>query len=236
MELKGSRIVLTGGSSGIGKKTAEDLLAKGANVIITGRDKDKLGKVALSLGCTAFHADVSKEEEAKATIDFALEKWGGIDVLINNAGYAEWGLVYELDMVKMQDVFATNVFGATMMAKYASKVFMKQKSGNIINIASTAASKGYAQGSIYAASKFALSGLTECWRAELRKFNVRVIQINPSEVPTAFGKEDRKERALESNKLSPLEISSTLISALEMDNRGMVTEVTIIATNPFEAN
>ena len=59
-----------------------------------------------------------------------------IDVLINNAGYAEWGLVYELDMVKMQDVFATNVFGATMMAKYASKVFMKQKSGNIINIAS----------------------------------------------------------------------------------------------------
>lgn len=233
MKLKGSRIVLTGGSSGIGKKTAEDLLAKGANVIITGRDEIKLGKVALAIGCTAFHADVSVEEEAKATIDFALEKWGGIDVLINNAGYAEWGLIHELDMTKMQEVFATNVFGATMMAKYAAQVFMKQKHGNIINIASTAASKGYVQGSIYASSKFALSGLTECWRAELRKFNVRVMQINPSEVPTAFGKADRAERELESNKLSPLEISSTLISALEMDDRGMITEVTVIATNPF---
>ena len=233
MKLKGSRIVLTGGSSGIGKKTAEDLLAKGANVIITGRDESKLGKVALAIGCTAFHADVSVEEEAKATIDFALEKWGGIDVLINNAGYAEWGLIHELDMTKMQEVFATNVFGATMMAKYAAQVFMKQKHGNIINIASTAASKGYVQGSIYASSKFALSGLTECWRAELRKFNVRVMQINPSEVPTAFGKADRAERELESNKLSPLEISSTLISALEMDDRGMITEVTVIATNPF---
>ena len=233
MKLKGSRIVLTGGSSGIGKKTAEDLLAKGANVIITGRDENKLGKVALAIGCTAFHADVSIEEEAKATIDFALEKWGGIDVLINNAGYAEWGLIHELDMTKMQEVFATNVFGATMMAKYAAQVFMKQKHGNIINIASTAASKGYVQGSIYASSKFALSGLTECWRAELRKFNVRVMQINPSEVPTAFGKADRAERELESNKLSPLEISSTLISALEMDDRGMITEVTVIATNPF---
>ena len=233
MELKGSRIVLTGGSSGIGKKTAEDLLAKGANVIITGRDENKLGKVALAIGCTAFHADVSIEEEAKATINFALEKWGGIDVLINNAGYAEWGLIHELDMNKMQEVFATNVFGATMMAKYAAEVFIKQKHGNIINIASTAASKGFVQGSIYASSKFALSGLTECWRAELRKFNVRVMQINPSEVPTAFGKADRAERELESNKLSPLEISSTLISALEMDDRGMITEVTVIATNPF---
>ena len=233
MKLKGSRIVLTGGSSGIGKKTAEDLLAKGANVIITGRDENKLGKVALAIGCTAFHADVSIEEEAKATINFALEKWGGIDVLINNAGYAEWGLIHELDMNKMQEVFATNVFGATMMAKYAAEVFIKQKHGNIINIASTAASKGFVQGSIYASSKFALSGLTECWRAELRKFNVRVMQINPSEVPTAFGKADRAERELESNKLSPLEISSTLISALEMDDRGMITEVTVIATNPF---
>ena len=233
MKLKGSRIVLTGGSSGIGKKTAEDLLAKGANVIITGRDENKLGKVALAIGCTAFHADVSIEEEAKATINFALEKWGGIDVLINNAGYAEWGLIHELDMTKMQEVFATNVFGATMMAKYAAEVFIKQKHGNIINIASTAASKGFVQGSIYASSKFALSGLTECWRAELRKFNVRVMQINPSEVPTAFGKADRAERELESNKLSPLEISSTLISALEMDDRGMITEVTVIATNPF---
>jgi len=233
MELQGSKIILTGGSSGIGKQTAKDLLAKGASVIITGRDKNKLGKVALDLGCTAYYADVSVEKEAKATVDFALEKWGGVDVLINNAGYAEWGLIHELDLAKMQEVYATNVFGATMMAKYVSEVFINQKSGNIINVASTAASRGYAQGSIYASSKFALSGLTQCWQAELRRFNVRVMQINPSEVPTAFGKEDRIERSLEDNKLSPSEISDTVIAALEMNSRGMITEVTVIATNPF---
>lgn len=233
MNLAGSRVILTGGSSGLGKQTAKDLKNKGADVIITGRDKEKLLKTALEIGCTAYHADVSDEEQAKATVDFALEKWGGIDVLINNAGYGEWGLIHELDLEKMKAVYSTNVFGAAAMAKYCAQVFRNQKSGNIINIASTAASKGYAQGSIYASSKFALKGLTQCWQAELRTYNVRVIQINPSEVPTAFGQASREERAEEGNKLSPKEISDTIVSTLEMDNRGMVTEVTVIATNPF---
>lgn len=233
MILKGSKIILTGGSSGIGRQTAKDLIEKGAEVIITGRNEQKLGKVALELGCTAYHADVSNEEEAKGTVLFAMEKWGRIDVLINNAGYAEWGLIHELDIEKMKAVYNTNVFGAAAMAKYASQVFINQNSGNIINVASTAASKGYPQGSIYATSKFALSGLTQCWQAELRRNNVRVMQVNPSEVPTAFGMENREERQEESNKLSPVEISSTIVSMLEMDARGMVTEVTVIATNPF---
>ena len=84
-----------------------------------------------------------------------------------------------------------------------------------------------------ASSKFALSGMTECWRAELRTYNVRVIQINPSEVPTAFAAQDRVERQLEDNKLTPKEISDTILASLEMDNRGMITDVTVIATNPF---
>ncbi len=233
MDLKGAKIILTGGSSGLGKQTAKDLLAKGAELIITGRDEQKLMKVALELGCTAFHADVSNEEAAKGTVDFALEKWGRIDVLINNAGYAEFGLIHELDLDKLRAVYETNVFGAAAMAKYCSQVFMNQKSGNIINIASTAASKGYPQGSIYATSKFALSGMTQCWRAELRPYNVRVVQINPSEVPTAFAKPDRVERELEDNKLTPKEISDAILASLEMDNRGMITDVTVIATNPF---
>ncbi len=233
MELIGAKIILTGGSSGLGKQTARDLLFKGADVIITGRDEQKLMKVALELGCTGFHADVSNEMAAKGTIDFALEKWGRIDVLINNAGYAEFGLIHELDLNKLRAVYETNVFGAATMAKYCSQVFMNQKSGNIINIASTAASKGYPQGSIYATSKFALSGMTQCWRAELRPYNVRVIQINPSEVPTAFAREDRVERGDVPNKLSPKEISDVILASLEMDNRGLITDVTVIATNPF---
>jgi 3-oxoacyl-[acyl-carrier protein] reductase len=233
MEISGAKIIITGGSSGIGKQTAKELISKGASIIITGRDEKKLLKVALDLGCTAYHADVSDEEAAKASVDFAMEKWGSIDVLINNAGYAEFGLIHELNISKLKAVYETNVFGAAAMAKYCSQVFMKQKSGNIINIASTAAYKGFAQGSIYSTSKFALSGMTQCWRAELRPYNVRVMQINPSEVPTAFAQENREERQEERNKLSPKEISDAIVSALEMNNRGMITDITVIATNPF---
>jgi 3-oxoacyl-[acyl-carrier protein] reductase len=233
MNLSGAKIIITGGSSGIGKETAKQLVSMGANVIVTGRDKQKLLKVALDIGCTGYHADVSDEEAAKATVDFALEKWGKIDVLINNAGYAEFGLIHELDLDKLRAVYETNVFGAAAMAKYCAQVFMKQKSGNIINIASTAAHKGFSHGSIYSTSKFALSGMTQCWRAELRPYNVRVIQINPSEVPTAFAQDNRTERKGESNKLSPKEISDAIVASLEMDNRGMITDVTVIATNPF---
>jgi 3-oxoacyl-[acyl-carrier protein] reductase len=233
MKISGAKIIITGGSSGIGKQTAKELILKGASIIITGRDEKKLLKVALDLGCTAYHADVSDEEAAKASVDFAMEKWGSIDVLINNAGYAEFGLIHELNISKLKAVYETNVFGAAAMAKYCSQVFMKQKSGNIINIASTAAYKGFAQGSIYSTSKFALSGMTQCWRAELRPYNVRVMQINPSEVPTAFAQENREERQEERNKLSPKEISDAIVSALEMNNRGMITDITVIATNPF---
>ena len=82
-------------------------------------------------------------------------------------------------------------------------------------------------------SKFALRSMTQCWQAELRPYNVRVVQINPSEVPTAFGREDRTEKDLEPQKLSPQEIADVLIASLKMDQRGFIPEVTIHATNPF---
>ena len=84
------------------------------------------------------------------------------------------------------------------MGSYAAGLFKAQKFGDLVNIASTASTKGFKMGSVYAASKFALRGLTECWQAELRPFNVRVIQINPSEVPTA----KRAIKVLVSNSLS----------------------------------
>jgi 3-oxoacyl-[acyl-carrier protein] reductase len=125
------------------------------------------------------------------------------------------------------------VFGATMMASHAARIFKDQKYGDIVNIASTASLKGYKMGSIYAASKFALRGLSQCWQAELRPYNVRVIQINPSEVPTAFAKVDRVEKPLEDNKLTPKEIADTMVAALKMDRRGFIPEVSVFATNPF---
>ena len=119
------------------------------------------------------------------------------------------------------------------MAREAAKLFKAQLSGNIINISSTAGRKGFAHGTVYAASKFALSGMTECWRDELRKFNVRVMQVNPSAVPTAFNVEDRTEKELQDNKLTPTEIAFAIKSMLEMDNRGFIPELSVWATNPF---
>jgi 3-oxoacyl-[acyl-carrier protein] reductase len=132
-----------------------------------------------------------------------------------------------------QNVYSVNVFGAAMMAKHAANIFKKQNYGNIINISSTAGTKGFAHGTVYASSKFALRGMTQCWQAELRKHNVRVILINPSEVITAFGSDEGKQKEEVPNKLRAFEIAHTIVSTLEMDDRGFIPETTVWATNPF---
>lgn len=233
MNLQNARILITGGSSGLGKSMAEELKKSGAQILITGRDTEKVQRVAAELDVFGIAADASNEADIKRTYEQVQNKLGGLDVLINNAGFGEFGPVEDLTMDAFERVFKTNVFGASLMAREAAKIFKAQKSGNIINISSTAGRKGFANGSVYAASKFALSGLTECWRAELRPFNVRVMQVNPSAVPTAFNVEDRSEKELEDNKLTPTEIAHAVKNMLEMDNRGFITELSVWATNPF---
>ena len=86
---------------------------------------------------------------------------------------------------------------------------------------------------MYASSKFALRGLTQCWRSELRKFNIRVALVNPSEVPTAFNNVNREERKEVSNKLSSNEIAHAIQNVIGMDSRGFISEMDVWATNPF---
>jgi 3-oxoacyl-[acyl-carrier protein] reductase len=234
MNLKGAKVLLTGGSSGLGKAMAELLIEKGAKVLMTGRDEEKLLEVATELGAIPFQADVSKQEDVDATYEYCEEKLGGLDVMINNAGIGtRRDTIDELDVEDMIELYNVNVFGAVRMAKEAAKIFRKQKSGNIVNIASTAALKGYEGGSIYSSSKFALRGLSMSWQAELRRDNIRVFNINPSYVPTAFNQPERKERELEDNKLTPNEIAHAVVAVLEMDDRGYIPELSVHATNPF---
>ncbi len=232
MNLKGAKILITGGSSGIGKSTAKLLKDAGADVLITGRCKEKLQQVANELGFKFLQFDLSEFDSIPNKAEKIVSKLKGIDVLINNAGIGDFALLGDITIEQFQRIFNTNVFGLTLLTQEIVKQFKKQNSGNIINIASTAAVKGFAYGSVYAASKFALRGLTQCWQAELRKDNIRVVAINPSEVTTAFNVEDRKEKEEQISKLRPIEIAHAIKATLAMDNRGFIPELTVWATNP----
>lgn len=233
MNLKDKIVLITGGNSGLGKATAILLKKAGAKVIISGRDFMKTDRVAEEHGFISIDCDVTSDFEINRLFEKIEKDFGRLDVLVNNAGIGKRFSLDEITREEMQNVYEVNVFGATMMAKHAARLIRKNGGGDIINIASTASLKGYPTGSIYASSKFALRGLTQCWQAELRRDNIRVIQVNPSEVPTAFGREDREEKPLEDGKLTPQEIAYTIKSVIEMDDRGYIPEVTVHATNPF---
>ena len=235
MNVKGKNIIITGGSLGIGKETARTLVEKGANVLITGRSESRLIEAKRYTGAKIIEFDISDHENisdnARKCIDI-LE--GRVDVLINNAGIGVRRSVEELNIEDFLKVFNVNVFGLALFTKEIVPHMIKESYGTIINIGSTASLKGYKNGSIYSSSKFAVRCLTQCWQAELRPHNIRVCQVNPSEVTTAFGNSERVERENVDNKLTSKEISHSIISAIEMDDRGFINELNIWATNPFE--
>jgi len=234
MNLKNAVALVTGGSSGIGHGIAQSLIDSGAKVAITGRDKKKLDAAAQALGAHPIHADVSKEADAVRTTREVLEKFGDLDILVNNAGLGSFKKLVDFDLASFERTFATNVTGAMLMAREAAKHFIGRNRGNIVNIGSTASHRGAPNGTAYYASKFALRGMTECWRQELRKNNIRVFLVNPSEVITSFGAAAGFEQKSNPSKLLPADIAHAVKAVLEMEDRGFVTELTVFATNPTD--
>ena len=233
MNLNGATAIVTGGSSGIGLAIAKTLTEAGAKVAITGRDEKRLAAASRAIGAKPIHADVTKEADVLRSYRELFQTFDHLDILVNNAGFGIIKPLVDMDLRSFEAVFATNVTGAMLMAREAAKHFAQRKSGNIVNIGSTAAVRGAAQGTAYYGSKFALRGMTECWRAELRQFNIRVILVNPSEVLTDFyataGLPQNKENP---TKLRGEEVAHAVRSALELDDRGFITELTLFATNP----
>jgi len=232
MDLRNAAALITGGSSGIGRAIAQTLASSGARVAITGRDKTRLSEAAQSLKALPILADVSKEADVERTYREVFKAFGELDILVNNAGIGVFKNLIDLDRAGFEAVFATNVTGAMLMAREAAKHFVTRQRGNIVNISSTAGLRGAPAGTAYYASKFALRGMTECWRAELRRYNVRVFLVNPSEVLTSFAATAGLPQKENATKLRGEEIAYMVKAILEMDDRGFTPELSIFASNP----
>ena len=232
MELNTAKVLVTGGSKGIGLETARMLGNAGAKVAIMGRRADELEKAASDVGAVAIVGDVRSEADCDRAVSEAVDKLGGFNVLVNNAGFGKFKLLVDLELEDFRDVLETNLVGAMLMARAAARHFVEKSYGNIINISSTGAAKGSRGGTAYVASKAGLKGMNDCWRAELRKNNVRVMLVNPSEVQTDFFAAAGFDQKTSDQKLRGHEIAAAIKGMLEMDDRGFTTELTVFATNP----
>ncbi|MBE9583316.1 SDR family oxidoreductase [Mucilaginibacter sp. JRF] len=233
MNINEAKVIVTGATGGIGYETAKALRSLGAEVVICGRDTEKVIKAADELNVYGIVADVSNETEIANLFSFAMQKMGAVSVLINNAGIGRFASLTDTTEEDFQQAWETNVKGLFLAGKEAAKHFIAQKHGNIINIGSTASLRGYANGSAYVASKFAVSGLTECWRAELRPHNIRVMQINPSEVITDFIAKAGMEVQNEERKLKASDVAHVVVTMLGMNDVGFIPDASVWATNPW---
>jgi NAD(P)-dependent dehydrogenase (short-subunit alcohol dehydrogenase family) len=184
--LKDKVAIITGGGGGIGLAAARMFSAKGAKVLITGRQIGPLEEIAASYpNIKAFVADVSDPESANKTVAAALEHWGRLDIVVNNAGGGVIQPLADVSAKSISDIFAVNVTGPTLLAAAAIPHLEKTK-GAIINMSSTYGSKAAAGLSLYASSKAAVEHLTRCWALELAPKGIRVNAIASGPVETAF--------------------------------------------------
>lgn len=233
MELSDINALVTGGSSGIGKATAKAIIDNGGQAVIAARGEEQLQDTAEEIGAFPIRCDVSKEKEVIPLVEKTIEKLENYNVLINNAGYGEFAKLVNLSASDMEAQLKTNTIGAMMVARESAKYFIQQSYGNIINVSSSSGKRGSEGSTAYSASKFALGGMTECWRSELRPHNIRVMQINPSEVQTNFSENaGRGKRSFNDTKLVADDIAQTICDMLSLADRGFITETSVWATNP----
>lgn len=233
MKLSDIKALVTGGSSGIGKATAKTITEAGGKVVISARGEDRLNETADEIGAIPVVCDVREEDQVISMVNETIEQLDGFNVLINNAGYGQFGKLADTTEKALKSVLQVNTVGAMMVGRESAKHFIDQNYGNIINVSSSAGKRGFEGGTAYCASKFALSGMTECWRAELRPHNIRVMQINPSEVQTEFfDKAGRGGREFNPTKLVADDIAKAICNMLSLNDRGFITETSVWATNP----
>ena len=237
-ELKGKMALITGGSRGIGKAIALALAKEGVNVAITGRNEEKLKEVVQEIerkGVKSAYAvfDITSKTEVYGALEKLQKDFGKVDILVNNAGIAAFGGILEMEDEKWEEIVKTNLFGAYYVVKAVVPSMVERKTGDIINISSTAGLKGNAMTSAYSASKFGLIGMSESMMLELRKQNIRVTTLMPSTIASDMSKEVLKITDGNPEKvLQPEDFAELVVDLLKLNKRAMLANASLWSTNP----
>lgn len=235
MELQGKTSLITGGSKGIGRAIAEQMLQAGMNVGITGRSINSLKSVSEELiakygdKVVAFEADVRNYKAQQDAVRDLVAKFGSLDVVIANAGVGHFAPIDEMTHDQWNDIIDINLTGVFNTVK-ASVESIKQSEGYIITIASLAGTNFFAQGSAYNASKFGLVGFTQAIMLDLRKYGVKVSTIMPGSVSTYFN--DHTPNEADAWKIQPEDIAELTMDILNMNPRTLPSKIEVRPSRP----
>ncbi|MDT3425501.1 3-oxoacyl-[acyl-carrier protein] reductase [Paenibacillus forsythiae] len=238
MELRGKTAVITGAGKGIGKALALTLAKEGANLGLISRTAADLEALKAAIAevynvkVSIAVADVSVREEAESAVAAIQNDLGTFDVLINNAGVANFGTLVDMDPEEWKRHIDINLFGVYYVTRAALPSMIEKKAGSIINVSSTAGERGFATGSAYCASKFALMGLTEALFQEVRKFNIRVTALTPSTVNTPLAVNAGLPIGDEDRMMQPEDVAELALTALKLPDRVFIKTAGIWTTNP----
>ena len=229
---KNKVVAITGGSDGIGKALIESLLPLGAKIATCARNQDKLYDLQLRHSTAPLHcivADVSNYNDCKLFIDSTLKQFGGIDILINNAGISMRSLLRDADLDVFKKVMEINYFGTVYCTKLALESIIERQ-GTIVGVSSIAGYRGLPGRSGYSASKFALNGWLESIRTELQDFGVNVMWVCPGFTRSNIRNAALNNKAVaqgesplnESELMSPEECAVHILKAIEKKRRTLV--------------
>ncbi|MDO7906419.1 3-ketoacyl-ACP reductase [Paenibacillus sp. JX-17] len=238
MELKNKTAIITGAGKGIGKAIAESLAKEGVSLGLIARTLSDLEELQRTLGDTygvkvvSAVADISDRTQAEAAIASLELELGAIDILINNAGTAQFGTLLEMDPEQWERILNVNVMGTYYVTRAVLPSMIAQNSGSIINVSSTAGERGFATGSAYCASKFAVLGMTESLMQEVRKSNIRVTALTPSTVNTELSVNAGLKIGDEDRMMQPEDVAELALAALKLPPRVFVKAAGIWTTNP----
>ncbi len=236
-KLAGKKAIITGAGKGIGKAIAMALATEGVHLGLIARTKSDLEHVAAEMGELHINvfiatADVSDEASISKAIEKLKENLGDIDILINNAGIANFGGFTEMPSSEWENMIKINLFGTYYTTKATLPGMIARKTGDIVNIASTAGLRGTPNASAYCASKFAVMGLTESLMQEVRKHNIRVTALTPSTVNTDMAKNLNLTDGNPDKVMQPEDFAELIVSQLKLNRRVFVKEAGLWSTNP----